>query len=558
MATCILTKIDMHSHVQRFEGGNPMKKGKETWILVAIILVAFFSMNDMPEVAASAPRVWTLSATNVTATSATLKASVNPSNKSTEAWFQSCDAAGSANYFAPTSHQNIGHGSSGVSVEANLTGLRSFTIYSYVAYARNSDGTSQGDCMSFTTTAGIILSVVPLTSVPATSAPLPPKVTTLSATDITQTSAKLRANVNPEGLGTTVEFVSCDSPSSSSYFATVSALKTQIGTGTREVSVTLSGLQAGRTYRYIAKARSSAGNRSGLCVSFGTSPAMTVMTLIPLGAKPIVTTLDPTNVASTSATLRGTVNANNLETGYTFVSCNTVGDPAYFLPSPPQSIGSGPKTFTVTYNLLNLTAGRPYSYKIQATNSMGTSTGSCVTFLTPATIGPTLLPLTIIPTAIPPTYLPPTTAPTAPPATSYPTAIPGILPPTNQPPHADAGPSQSANVGEIVAFNGSSSSDPDGNILTYLWDFGDGQTGSGANAMHTYNTAGNYAVSLTVSDGQYSDTAYVQIVVNEKTGFSFGGTTALYMGLGAIALLLLVLIIVMLTRKQPPRIYSSR
>jgi PKD repeat protein len=113
-------------------------------------------------------------------------------------------------------------------------------------------------------------------------------------------------------------------------------------------------------------------------------------------------------------------------------------------------------------------------------------------------------------------------------------------------------------VGEIVTFNGSSSSDPDGNVLTYLWDFGDGQTGSGVNAMHTYNKAGQYAVSLTVSDGQYSDTAYAQVVVNEKSAFNLGGTTALYIGLGAIALLLLVLIIVMLTRKQPPRIYSSR
>jgi hypothetical protein len=548
------------------KGGNPMKKGKETWFLVAIILVAFFSAIDMPEVEATAPRVYTLSATNVTATSATLKASVNPSNKSTEAWFQSCDAASSASYFAPTSHQSIGHGSSGVSVEANLTGLRSFTTYSYVAYARNSDSTSYGDCMSFTTTAGIILSVVPLTSVPATSAPLPPKVTTLSATDITQTSAKLRANVNPEGRPTTVDFCSCDFTSSPSFFHCKSAT-TQTGTGTREVSVILSGLEAGRTYRYVAQAQNAAGNRSGLCVSFGTSPAMTVMTVMPLGIKPNVATLDPTNVTATSATLRGTVNANNLETGYTFVSCNAVGDPAYFLPSPPQSIGSGPKTFTVTYDLLNLTAGRVYSYKIQATNSAGTSTGSCVTFLTPATIGPTLLPMTIIPTTIPPitviptvippTYLPPTIVPTVPP-TSYPTSSPGTLSPQNQPPHADAGPNQSANLGEIVTFNGSSSSDPDGNILTYLWDFGDGQTGSGANAMHTYNRAGQYAASLTVSDGQYSDTAYVQVVVNEKSGFSLGGTTALYIGLGVIALLLLVLIIVMLTRKQPPRIYSSR
>jgi len=37
--------------------------------------------------------------------------------------------------------------------------------------------------------------------------------------------------------------------------------------------------------------------------------------------------------------------------------------------------------------------------------------------------------------------------------------------------------------------------------LTYLWDFGDGNTSTQAYPMHTYNTPGNYVICLTIADG---------------------------------------------------------
>ncbi|MEO8579094.1 MAG: DNA/RNA non-specific endonuclease [Gemmatimonadales bacterium] len=54
--------------------------------------------------------------------------------------------------------------------------------------------------------------------------------------------------------------------------------------------------------------------------------------------------------------------------------------------------------------------------------------------------------------------------------------------------------------GASLAFNGTGSSDPDGDALTYLWNFGDGTTGSGATPTHTYADNGSYTVSLTVKD----------------------------------------------------------
>ncbi|WP_046014110.1 PKD domain-containing protein [Microbacterium sp. SA39] len=52
-----------------------------------------------------------------------------------------------------------------------------------------------------------------------------------------------------------------------------------------------------------------------------------------------------------------------------------------------------------------------------------------------------------------------------------------------------------------VAFDGSTSSDPEGPIADYSWDFGDGQTGTGVTPTHVYDAAGTYTVTLTVRDG---------------------------------------------------------
>jgi PKD repeat protein len=49
-------------------------------------------------------------------------------------------------------------------------------------------------------------------------------------------------------------------------------------------------------------------------------------------------------------------------------------------------------------------------------------------------------------------------------------------------------------------FNGSGSTDSDGNITSYAWSFGDNTTGSGATTSHTYSGGGTYTVMLTVTD----------------------------------------------------------
>ena len=57
-------------------------------------------------------------------------------------------------------------------------------------------------------------------------------------------------------------------------------------------------------------------------------------------------------------------------------------------------------------------------------------------------------------------------------------------------------------TGLTASFNGSGSSDPDGSVTGYAWNFGDGSTGSGVTPSHTYAAAGTYTAQLTVTDNQ--------------------------------------------------------
>ncbi len=82
----------------------------------------------------------------------------------------------------------------------------------------------------------------------------------------------------------------------------------------------------------------------------------------------------------------------------------------------------------------------------------------------------------------------------------------------NEPPLALAGPDWEVLLGTSILFDGSASTDPENNIATYDWDFGDATTGTGAVVNHLYLAAAMVTVTLTVTDsGGLSDSDVAQV-----------------------------------------------
>jgi PKD repeat protein len=73
-------------------------------------------------------------------------------------------------------------------------------------------------------------------------------------------------------------------------------------------------------------------------------------------------------------------------------------------------------------------------------------------------------------------------------------------PPVNVPPTANANGPYSGITDSAVSFSSAGSSDSDGTITGYSWNFGDGSSSNQANPSHTYVAAGTYTVTLTVTD----------------------------------------------------------
>ncbi|MDH3318828.1 MAG: S8 family serine peptidase [Betaproteobacteria bacterium] len=95
----------------------------------------------------------------------------------------------------------------------------------------------------------------------------------------------------------------------------------------------------------------------------------------------------------------------------------------------------------------------------------------------------------------------------------------------NQAPTAHAGGPYSGFRNQLISFSGLGSADPDGNPLSYQWDFGDGSSGTGAQPKHAYAASGSYPVTLVVSDGvaQSAPATALVTVTNRAPSAHAGG-----------------------------------
>jgi subtilisin family serine protease/PKD repeat protein len=93
----------------------------------------------------------------------------------------------------------------------------------------------------------------------------------------------------------------------------------------------------------------------------------------------------------------------------------------------------------------------------------------------------------------------------------------------NRPPVANAGGPYTGVRGQAIAFDGSGSSDPDSDPLTFAWDFGDGSTGTGATPTHVYASLGTFTATLTVGDGHTTAGATASVTITNRAPTASAG-----------------------------------
>jgi len=125
-------------------------------------------------------------------------------------------------------------------------------------------------------------------------------------------------------------------------------------------------------------------------------------------------------------------------------------------------------------------------------------------------------------------------------ATGSATATKTVL---NRPPIASFTESaHNVSTSEIIYFDASGSYDPDGTIVSYSWDFGDGNTATGVTTDHAYSLDGNYTVTLTVTDddGATASVTAEKIVKTEpETTLSLAVLSVIGLGITALTATLL-------------------
>jgi phosphodiesterase/alkaline phosphatase D-like protein len=301
--------------------------------------------------APTAPTAATNAATSVSASGATLNGTVNGNNYTTTVTFQ----YGTSTSYGTTvtADQSPVTGAVATAVSKTITGLLPNTTYHYRVKAEGF-GTTYGADMTFTTAGS-------------------PTAVTNTASAVGATTATVNGTVNANNVSTTVTF---EYGLNTNYGKVVTASQSPVtGSTDTAVSKQLTSLIPNITYHYRVVATNVNDTVYGADMTFTTT-----------GSAPTAITRAATNVTSTGATLKGTVNAKNDSTTVTFEYGTSISYGSSI--TAVQSPVTGINNTTVSANLTGLTANTTYHYRVVATNSTGTTYGADRTFFT-AAAGPT-------------------------------------------------------------------------------------------------------------------------------------------------------------------------
>ena len=303
--------------------------------------------------AVSPPTAVTGSASEVTETTATLNATVNPNGTTvSKCTFE----YGTENSYGKTAPCTTlpGAGTSPVAVTAAIGGLSANTTYHFRIVAENASTTTKGEGADETFK----------TSAAAVS---PPTAVTGSASEVTETTATLNATVNPNG--TTVSKCTFEYGTESSYGKTAPCA-TLPGAGTSPVAVTaaIGALSANTTYhfRIVAENASTTTKGEGADETFKTSAAAV--------SPPTAVTGSASEVTETTATLNATVNPNGTAVSKCTFEYGT--ESSYGKTAPCATLpGAGTSPVAVTAAIGALSANTTYHFRIVAENASTTTKG---------------------------------------------------------------------------------------------------------------------------------------------------------------------------------------
>jgi len=189
---------------------------------------------------------------------------------------------------------------------------------------------------------------------------------TNAATNVASFSATLNGSVDPHGLTTSVHF---QYGTTASYGLTT-APQSKTGNTYQTVVANISGLAASTTYHFRIVATNSSGTTYGSDRTFTTLSAT---------GPPVVITNPATNVASSSATLNGSVDPHGLTTTVHF----QYGTTTSYGHTTANQTKTGNAYQNVAATVTGLTTHTTYHFRVVATNSAGTRYGRDRTFRMP-------------------------------------------------------------------------------------------------------------------------------------------------------------------------------
>lgn len=318
--------------------------------------------TDSSQVKKPATPLVTTSASVVSSdTTAALTGTVIPNGTFTSYWYE-YDVSSDIGNKVQSPSQTVGSGFASIPAPSYITGLVKNTTYYFRLVAFNRYGRTAGTQYSFRTTEG---NPPPVGSIPT--------VKTLAGSGISRTTADVVGEVTPNMASTQYWFEF----GQTTYLGNITSLES-IGNGTVKVSASksLSNLSPSTVYYYRINAQNQFGTVNGVILNF--------KTLGPPGAvAPVVTTRSATNLSSSTAIFRGTVNPNGAETTYWFeYSTDSLLGSALLRSTERKSVGTGSNTTSVETNVLGLSSKTNYYFRLVAQNNFGTFRGERMTFKT--------------------------------------------------------------------------------------------------------------------------------------------------------------------------------